>query len=634
MTSTTISFPASALRLLGGVLLAGCLALGLQAANAQSPADVPPDMVAPPRLAVVEGAVQFWRPGAENWVRAQLNAALAPGDAVHAGDAATVEIQVGPRDFVRLTANTMLTLEAHDAGLLQYRVGSGVASFDLRSARPGQVIQIDTPNANIVIGGRGYYRVTVNEAESRLIVRNGGRATLTVADGRSQGIGAGEEIVVQGGAGARIASYPAPLPDSWDRWNDARSEYYAAATSNRYVPADAYGAADLDQYGRWQEDGTYGWIWVPAVAAGWAPYSTGSWQMDPIYGWTWIDVAPWGWTTSHYGRWVFIGGHWAWAPGPRTVRAAYAPALVAFGRVDGGVSWVALGWGEPLVPWWGRTGFRGSPWWGGWGGPRATVHIDNYAYRNRNVNNAVIGVREEEFGRHHVRGSSLPLPPGVEPRPIRGDHPIGPLPGRAPAMGVGQRPFDAGPQHQAVPPAQREQRDYRGLEQAPPSGQQPGQSRTAPQERPRAPMAEPLQRTPQIIMPTPRQPEAAPRPVPMMPVTPVAPREQREPVERTRPEPRLESRPAPVIQPRIMAPAAPVPAAPAPEVRIPPQREFAPQRERREERGQREMQRIEAPRIEAPRPQVMQPPAPEAQRRDNRERFDHRGRPRGPGDRD
>src|SRR3989475_11366340 len=59
-------------------------------------------------------------------------------------------------------------------------------------------------------------------------------------------------------------------------------------------------------------------------------------------------------------------------------RSAYAPALVGFFGAPGiratvgapVVSWVALGWGEPVVPWWGRAGFIGRPWWGGWGGSR------------------------------------------------------------------------------------------------------------------------------------------------------------------------------------------------------------------------------------------------------------------------
>src|SRR5262249_41105155 len=83
----------------------------------------------------------------------------------------------------------------------------------------------------------------------------------------------------------------------------------------------------------------------------------------------WVDTEPWGWAPFHYGRWVFVDGYWAWAPGPIIVRPAYAPALVAFfAGVSGRLAWVALGWGEPCVPWWGPPRFVGAPWWGGGGG--------------------------------------------------------------------------------------------------------------------------------------------------------------------------------------------------------------------------------------------------------------------------
>ena len=69
------------------------------------------------------------------------------------------------------------------------------------------------------------------------------------------------------------------------------------------------------------------------------------------------------------------------AAGPRVVRPYYSPALVAFyggSNFSVGVSfggapyagWVALGWGEPVVPWWGPRGCRGQVRWAGWGGPR------------------------------------------------------------------------------------------------------------------------------------------------------------------------------------------------------------------------------------------------------------------------
>ena len=44
------------------------------------------------------------------------------------------------------------------------------------------------------------------------------------------------------------------------------------------------------------------------------------------WGWTWIDDAPWGYAPFHYGRWAHVRNRWCWVPGPRHVRAVYAPA--------------------------------------------------------------------------------------------------------------------------------------------------------------------------------------------------------------------------------------------------------------------------------------------------------------------
>lgn len=658
MTSTkTTNSPSALLHLFGGLLLIACLWFGVRTAQAQA-VDMPPDMVAPPRLAVSEGQVKFLRPDSDGWEDAQVNTALAVGDTVQTGAGGTIELQIGPRDFARATANTALTLVAHDPGLMQIQVAGGLASFDLRGTRAGQLVRIDTPNSSLVIGGKGYYRVYVREGETRIAVRQGGRATINLANGRARSISAGEEVIIQGDDGRQqIDGNPVPPLDSWDRWNDARSDYYVQATSNRYVPTDVYGAADLDQHGRWREEGDYGWIWVPSVASGWAPYSTGNWQRDPIYGWTWIDAAPWGWTTSHYGRWVFVNGYWAWAPGPRTAHVAYAPALVAFYGASSGVGWVALGWGEPLLPWWGRPGFRDTPWYAGWGGPR--VHHDNdYVYRNRSVHNAMIGVREEEFGRRHVRGSTIVVPLGPESRPIRGDHPIWQAP---PNRGPSSRPDNREPRRDAMPPqrgaqSQPDRRPDQPQQRPPmPQREQPApQWRAGPEPERNAPRqqviipARPVEVAPrpQIIVPAPRPAE------PMPPVReqrnivePQRPRPEFRPESRpeSRPEPRIEQRPAPAMQqPRISAPA-PAIAAPAPAP--------VPQRGWRQDNGGQPQMRQETPSAPAvqPReqrgwrqdnggqPQMRQetPSAPAAQPREQRDQPDRRGGRFGrPGERD
>lgn len=380
----------------------------------------------PPRLSYIDGEVSFWRPGADAWASAQLNTPLAPGDEFYTGNRGNLELQVGTRAFVRAWGETQLGLVNQEPDFLQVKVTSGHVALDLRAVDPGRTVELDTPQAAFTIGHPGYYRVDVTPDRSAFITRRGGRATMTPAGLAATAIAPSEEVVLEGMATVTMQSYVAPDPDVWDRWNYARTDELLDAVSARYVPAGVYGVDDLDHYGSWRVVQSYGPVWVPEAApAGWAPYSTGRWIWDPHYGWTWVDTAPWGWAPYHYGRWVFIDGFWAWTPGPLVVRPVYAPALVAFFAAPGVrvtvgipfVSWVALGWGEPLVPWWGTVGFVGRPWWGGWGGPRVVnnvvisrttvVNVNNITvYKNAGSQHAVVAVREEHFGRgavHEVR---------------------------------------------------------------------------------------------------------------------------------------------------------------------------------------------------------------------------------------
>ena len=153
---------------------------------------------------------------------------------------------------------------------------------------------------------------------------------MTPANGQSAAVASSETVVVSGTDQPQLETYAAPELDDWDRWNYTRTDQQLDAVSSRYVPYGVYGVDDLDHYGDWRVVPTYGAVWVPRVAAGWAPYSTGSWVYDPYYGWTWVDAAPWGWAPFHYGRWVSVGGYWGWAPGPLVARPYYSPALVAF----------------------------------------------------------------------------------------------------------------------------------------------------------------------------------------------------------------------------------------------------------------------------------------------------------------
>ncbi len=94
----------------------------------------------------------------------------------------------------------------------------------------------------------------------------------------------------------------------------------------------------LAVYGRWEVVGSYGRCWVPArVSPGWRPYSNGHWQRTDA-GWYWVSDEPWGWATYHYGRWDFNGTlGWVWVP-----RTEWAPAWVSWREGGGYVGWAPL----------------------------------------------------------------------------------------------------------------------------------------------------------------------------------------------------------------------------------------------------------------------------------------------------
>src|SRR5262249_62152977 len=114
--------------------------------------------------------------------------------------------------------------------------------------------------------------------------------------------------------------------------------------------------------------------------------------------------------------WVPRGGRWAWGPAPAATAPASPPALVAFvsdgaaaaagadaaaGAGSPVIGWVALGFGEPVVPWWGGPGRIGHAFWGGWGGRHVVnnVVVESGAqvdlrtitrFQNLTVGNAVV----------------------------------------------------------------------------------------------------------------------------------------------------------------------------------------------------------------------------------------------------
>jgi len=404
----------------------------------------------PPRLAFTSGEVSYWRPGAGDWAPAKANTALAAGDSLYAGPHANLEVEIGRHAFIRAGSETKLDIASLETGYLQLEVTSGRVALDFKRLRDGQRVEVDTPNGAVTIDRHGYYRIDVTD-RTVLTTRRGGPATVIPAgaEGPTE-VAAHRQVVLEGTEVANVSVETAAAGDAWDRWNHDRAAQFATRTVHaRYVSSDVAGVDDLDAAGDWRDSPRYGHVWVPRdVAPDWAPYTTGQWVWDGYYGWTWVDDAPWGWAPYHYGRWVSFGGVWGWAPGPFVATAVYAPALVTFfGPVGVSVNvgigfpfvgWAALGFGEPIFPWWGPVGFIGTPFWCGWGGPRIVnnVVINNTTivnarnvttFQNVGVHNAVVAVNRGQFGRGMVQATHLTTAQAHQLQPIRGQLGVRPV---------------------------------------------------------------------------------------------------------------------------------------------------------------------------------------------------------------
>jgi hypothetical protein len=352
-----------------GLAFAGTLA----AQYAPPQPDDPPSRVA--RLSYFTGQVSFEPSTVNDWAPATLNYPLTTGDNLYTdvnGSRAVLRLS---RNSIRLAPGTNFQMVNLSDQVTQMSINSGALIVKLRNLWDGESWEVDTPNGAVTLLRTGEYRIDTDPNRNATMV--------TVRSGDAEVTSNNQSFPVH----ARQTAYLDPNnqpsvvdmnpPDDFDQFGYSRDRLEDAPPPP-YVSQYVTGYDDLAAYGTWQPNADYGYIWVPRVEYGWAPYHTGHWAWVSPWGWTWIDDSPWGFAPFHYGRWAYVNNYWGWVPGPVNAQAIYAPALVAF--VGGGgfgigigggiaVGWFALGPREPFYP---------------------SYHVSNNYVRNVNISNTTI----------------------------------------------------------------------------------------------------------------------------------------------------------------------------------------------------------------------------------------------------
>jgi len=343
-------------------LVAGMFASVFAAAAFADDATIvdPPDRVA--RVSFVAGAVSLLAADTDEWVDATLNRPLTNGDKLWVDRDARAELQVGTAT-IHLDENTGFSFVALDDDVLQANLSDGAMAIEVRSIDPHERIEIDTPNATVVLPQAGDYTISTEAAGDRTIVNaHAGEAIVSGADQHEFIVAANQQGVFTGNQELSAETVQIGGRGPFETWAYQRNHAETGSVAARYVAPGVVGYQDLDAYGSWAYEPEYGQVWQPTtlIYTDWAPYRYGRWTWIQPWGWTWIDDAPWGFAPFHYGRWAYLRQRWCWLPGPMHARPIYAPALVAwsgnprapYGPYMGfdNVAWFPLGPREVFLP--------------------------------------------------------------------------------------------------------------------------------------------------------------------------------------------------------------------------------------------------------------------------------------------
>jgi FecR protein len=279
-----------------------------------APADLPERLA---RLSYVEGEIAFQEAGEP--ARSTLpERPLLPHDRLATKSDARAEIALGTA-ALRLDENTAVRFEALDTNSVRLKLDAGIANVTLRELRDGETFEIVTPNTTMTLVTPGEYRLEAPSDDTSLITVHGGVAQAETAGGPVR-IADGQRVRFVGREA--LASLETARPaDAFDDWVLQREVQFAEAE-----PSENMAQPELDRYGEWQDDPTYGRVWMPAsVYVGWDPFGYGSWQRVG-FGWSWVDPNPWSQYTFYGGRWAYMHhqNRWCWTPPrPRVPRLVH-----------------------------------------------------------------------------------------------------------------------------------------------------------------------------------------------------------------------------------------------------------------------------------------------------------------------
>ena len=217
-------------------------------------------------MSFANGEVSYAPAGSDEWVQAQVNRPIVTGDQLWADNNSRAELSVDNSSWW-LGEQTSVTVSNLDDRIAQFQLQQGTLEFRVRRLPDGNIVEVDTPNLAFTVSRPGQYRVVVDpqDGATTVSVRSGGADVY--GEGASYAVASGQSYRFYGTdlRDSELASLPPP--DAFDRFVAERDRRYERNVSVRYVSPEVVGYEDLDTYGTWSAQPTYGNVWFPRDGA-------------------------------------------------------------------------------------------------------------------------------------------------------------------------------------------------------------------------------------------------------------------------------------------------------------------------------------------------------------------------------
>jgi hypothetical protein len=175
------------------------------------------------RVQYISGEVSVAPKETNQWTAARVNQTLPANEYIWTAKDSRTELGLG-NGLLRMNSEASVTLIALGRSNVQLGVNQGEVILTVLHLYPGQIYEIDTPNATLTVSKAGTYRVDVHPDEDQTLVTT--RRGQIVATGRGPAvtIKEGEQVRFTNHDSLQHVAEKAPPRDGFEDWASVRDQ--------------------------------------------------------------------------------------------------------------------------------------------------------------------------------------------------------------------------------------------------------------------------------------------------------------------------------------------------------------------------------------------------------------------------